>query len=475
MLAEDLVFLVCPMTRIDPTVFDMIERVRNEQGYTKLRRAAKTAKWCARPIQLSQSPERVGVRRKLGCADHPRGSDFDEIYFKACGTRRLSRCQPCSKVYQGDARQLILAGLVGGKGISVDVSKHPTVFATLTAPSFGQVHRAIRKSGGKSICHPYGNKRCKHGKTLSCYESHFETEEILGAPLCSQCYRYKKAVIWNAGSTKLWQRTTIYLRRQLARLLGLGEKEFSKQIRVSYAKVIEYQRRGVIHLHVVIRLDDSQDRSSPPGLNVRPSQIELALRLAVGQVRVAFEFGDKIESIAWGTELDVKEIDENMVGKIANYIAKYATKSSCDSGSLNHQFKSEHEIRASGAPEHVRKMALTAWELGHNAAYGDLNLAMWAHDLGHRGHFLTKSRQYSVTFSYLRQLRQIWQDEHSKENGEVVDVKFEDGKSWHFVGRGWPFPCDSFLVAQEALDRDEARELMKEQLEKEMRSEVSTQ
>jgi len=57
-----------------------------------------------------------------------------------CGNRRESVCPPCSQVYKRDARQLVKAGLAGGKGVPESIAAHPCVFATLTAPSFGPVH-----------------------------------------------------------------------------------------------------------------------------------------------------------------------------------------------------------------------------------------------------------------------------------------------------------------------------------------------
>ena len=51
-------------------------------------------------------------------------------------------------------------------------------------------------------------------------------------------------------------------------------------------------------------------------------------------------------------------------------------------------------------------MITTAWQLGggrhHPARSG---LCKWAHMLGYGGHFLTKSRRYSVTFGQLRRAR----------------------------------------------------------------------
>ena len=50
-------------------------------------------------------------------------------------------------------------------------------------------------------------------------------------------------------------------------------------------------------------------------------------------------------------------------------------------------------------------MITTAWQLGARQATGDPRFRQWAHMLGYGGHFLTKSRRYSVTFGQLRAAR----------------------------------------------------------------------
>jgi replication initiator protein RepSA len=47
-------------------------------------------------------------------------------------------------------------------------------------------------------------------------------------------------------------------------------------------------------------------------------------------------------------------------------------------------------------------MITTAWALWERAEYAGLHLHRWAHMLGFRGHFLTKSRRYSSTFTAIR-------------------------------------------------------------------------
>jgi hypothetical protein len=50
-------------------------------------------------------------------------------------------------------------------------------------------------------------------------------------------------------------------------------------------------------------------------------------------------------------------------------------------------------------------MMTTAWRLGAHPATGNPRLRKWAHMLGYGGHFLTKSRRYSVSFGQLRRAR----------------------------------------------------------------------
>lgn len=113
-------------------------------------------------------------------------------------------------------------------------------------------------------------------------------------------------------------------------------------------------------------------------------------------------------------------------------------------------------------------MAKIAFELGHNPDYLVLNLARWAHDLGHRGHFLTKSRRFSVTFAYLRSLRAAWREAQRQQGGQAPDNQFQFANRLYFVGQGWPFACDAYLVAPWRDETEEAREYAKELLEEQL-------
>ena len=83
---------------------------------------------------------------------------------------------------------------------------------------------------------------------------------------------------------------------------------------------------------------------------------------------------------------------------MANYIAKYATKTLTAPGLPSHRLRGEADIERLRCPAHYRRLITTAWQLG-------TRYRAWAHMLGYGGHFLTKSRRYSVTFGQLRAAR----------------------------------------------------------------------
>ena len=82
--------------------------------------------------------------------------------------------------------------------------------------------------------------------------------------------------------------------------------------------------------------------------------------------------------------------------QVAGYLAKYATKSASDTGAADNA--APPQIRAT-----ARDLALRAEAHAIEDSY-EL-LGKWAHMLGFRGHFASKSRRYSVTLGALRRAR----------------------------------------------------------------------
>ena len=108
---------------------------------------------------------------------------------------------------------------------------------------------------------------CPHGRRLSCGKRHAEADSCLGRPLCPDCYDYDAAVVWNAHAPELWRRTTIAIRRRLARLAR--GRQLGK-LQLPYAKVAEFQARGLVHFHAIFRLDATTGDGQlvPPAIGV---------------------------------------------------------------------------------------------------------------------------------------------------------------------------------------------------------------
>jgi len=379
---------------------------------------------CANPVRLQGRIDAIdrttGERASLYDTDSEPGG----VLRLPCGNRREDICPPCSQVYKGDARQIIRSGLTGGKGIPDSVSTHPCVFATLTAPGFGPVH-TIRTSrhGRKLACRPRRDahhRRCPHGRDLSCPRHHHSDDPRLGTPMCPDCYDYTAHVLFNALAPELWRRFVIHLPRQLARLAGITQHQLAREVLVRFVKVAEYQHRGVIHYHAVIRLDAAGDSHQPPPGRYTTQLLEQAIRATVAAVRydTAALTGDDPSLrriLQFGRQTDVRAIHDATglpasgtalpARTVANYIAKYATKSTTAAGLPARPVRSAADINALACSQHYKQLIAMTWRLGKHPAAAALALNRWTHTLGYRGHFLTKSRRYSVTFNGLRRAR----------------------------------------------------------------------
>ncbi|WP_018908822.1 replication initiator [Salinispora arenicola] len=402
----------------DPRVFDWLEHVKAAAG-------------CSHPIRLSG--EVATIDRATGqllastaTAELPDG----EIY-KPCGNRRHAVCPSCARTYQRDAYQLVRAGLAGGKGIPATVAGHPAVFVTLTAPSFGPVHTQRTDRTGRQIpCRPRRHPEpCPHGVDLSCHHQHTDDDPTLGTPLCLDCYDHHGQVVWNHYAPELWRRTTIALTRHVharVRALGLpwvsqvtasGKVRRVPPVKLSFGKIAEMQRRGVVHYHAVIRLDGTHP-TDPTTIVPPPDGLDVDdLVAAVTHAAATVRFTTRPHPIhptgwqtTWGDQVDTRAINADgdiTDGKIAGYLAKYATKSTEATGHVSHRLTSDTiDLYANEHGTHPERLIDACWTLSSHHDWQQLR--RWAHMLGFGGHFLTKSRRYSVTFRILRDARIIW-------------------------------------------------------------------
>jgi hypothetical protein len=359
---------------------------------------------CSHPVRLRGGVSAIDLLTGEAVPVFDSADTPDGVIYVPCGNRRESACPSCSATYKRDARFVVRSGLSGGKGVPESVAAHPFVFATLTAPSFGPVHSRRERNGKVLPCRPRRSKNhrvCPHGRDISCAARHVEDDPRLGRAMCPDCYDYRAAVLFNAVAGELWRRFITYLPRQLAALGGVTQREFRQLVKVRYVKVAEYQARGIVHFHSLIRLDAATDDGSyaPPPPDWTVERLSAAVKSAAAKASVPAPVpGGRPLLMVFGEQTDVRPVldgqgDALTRDKVANYIAKYATKTADAPGLPSSRLHDLHEIRSLRCSAHHKRMIETAWNLGHK---------QWAHMLGYGGHFLTKSRAYSVTFGRLR-------------------------------------------------------------------------
>jgi hypothetical protein len=244
-------------------------------GFPQWRTRVESVAGCARPIQLSRvrdSSVKAGLTLDGG-AGCTTGRE-PGVVFLSCKNRRATMCEPCSRRYASDTFHLVRAGLCGGKSVPESVTSHVRVFATLTAPSFGPVHNQPRTTSGRL-------------RPCSCGQWHHDADTRLGSPLAMDSYDYVGAVLWQAHAPELWRRFTIAVARHLAGTLGVPARELREHLRVSYVKVAEYQRRGLVHFHAVIRVDGPDGPGSTPPHSVTSQVLLGAIRSAASSVTVS--------------------------------------------------------------------------------------------------------------------------------------------------------------------------------------------
>jgi hypothetical protein len=431
----------------------------------------RAASGCLRPIRLAGTMNTIeaATGRLLSTLDT--ASLPDGIVYKPCGNRRESVCPSCSARYKRDAYQVVRAGLVGGKGVPEHVASHPAVFPTFTAPSFGEVHtryisRHICRDRRCCDCRPdpcharRDNPTCPHGQSMACFARHDETDRVLGTPLCLDCYDHDRQVVWNERSGELWRRTTIamtrYLRR-VARSRGIDPRSF----RLALGKAAEMQRRAVIHFHAIARLDgadpDQPGVILPPPAGLDAADLVDAVEHAVATV--AFTTRPHLTRftgwrIAWGPQTKTRIITVAANGDVtdamvAAYLAKYATKSTEATGHVSGRLTDDTvHLYADPDGSHTARLVEACWMLGRDERWR--RLRQWAHMFGFGGHFFTKSRGYSVTFTILRQNRIVFRrtesagpsrDGTAPEPPTTLVVNF-----LQFVGAGWHTTADAALA-----------------------------
>lgn len=467
--------VITAVAEFAPEVLDGLVERAARPDFARLQAQLRSSGYCARPVRLRGHVETCDGhgRRRVWSTD----TEPDGVLRKACGNRREAVCPPCAERYRQDAYHLIASGLKGGKGIPDTVSGHPLVFTTLTAPSFGLVHtRALGADGQPRRCRPRRDApTCEHGARLSCGATHDHDDPCLGEPICPECFDYDGALVWNNLLGELWRRTTIYLPRALARLTGITQKALREQVRVAYVKVAEYQQRGLVHLHAVIRLDRAMpayraDTVRPPAPQFTVELLGDAIRAAAADVTVPAPAEIAGGYITWGPQLDVQPIGDGRAlepGRCAGNLAKYATKATEQAGGVLHPV-TEHHVDALPVRQHVRTYLHRAFALNDELALTYRRFGRTAHAFGYRGHCLTKSRRYSTTFKALRQAREAFVHEQILARSRDATQRalagaVERTASFRYAGTGHLTTADAYLAASAAARACAHRRLAREE------------
>jgi len=394
---------------------------------------------CSGPVMLmghtiTRDKTSGAVVHAFHSADLPGG-----VLMLPCRNRREQVCVACSLLHNGDSFQIVRTGIIGGKGVPPEVAEHPRVFATVTAPGFGAVHRA---NGGP--CHPErGEPVCEHGRSRACWVTHVEADPRVGSPLCPGCYRYGDAVVWNSASGLLWVQYINRLRREIARLGGLRIRtgEVGRVLRVSYVKVSEFQKRGAVHFHAVIRVDGPDGPGDDPPPWVTTGLLKEAVKAAGPRTSVGVpQVGGDTRVIRLGSQLDAREIGADGISAEAasSYLAKYITKDDGHRLVLPRRLLSRGGIDSAPSwvlSDHARVLMHAAWDLGGLPELAELRLREWAHQLGFRGNVTTKSRVYSVTYGSLREARA----DHARQMAGIAPIDREatvTESRWKLVAAG---------------------------------------
>uniref|UniRef100_A0AAU1IAZ6 Replication initiation protein n=1 Tax=Streptomyces sp. NBC_00180 TaxID=2903632 RepID=A0AAU1IAZ6_9ACTN len=437
-------------------------RVASSAGFDRWQDQIKRTGGCSDPIHLTgwsiTKDKATGETLRNYTTDTEPGGRLRI----ACGNRRASRCPACAWTYAGDTYHLIRAGLVGDTRheIPSTIRHRPRVFATLTAPSFGPVHN-----------------QPAHG-ACRCGTAHRDDDPALGTPLDPNAYDYAGAVLFNNHAGELWHRFVNRLRREIAAQVGITQKAFKEVARLSYGKVAEFQKRGAVHFHAVIRLDGPDGPDTEPPSWASTELLTRAIRAAAAHPYVTAEVPARAAAgfphgwkLRWGRQLDIRPIkafgdgSEITEQAVASYVAKYATKAAENTGTVDRRIGNREAAILLGLPDHPRRLVEACFDL--DAAYPDRRLTAWAHMLGFRGHFSSKSRRYSTTLGVLRQIRADYRAAQEREalglDGHEPDTVLVLA-SWQYAGHGHT-PGESALASTIArdiqLNRETAREAMK--------------
>lgn len=193
-----------------------------------------------------------------------------EMRFSRCGTGRVSRCSPCASLKRGDLRAVARSGASDAAGL--------VALLTLTAPGASDL--------------PWDPEQCSHGPGVRCSGK-------IGCKVNADA-----AAVWHASLARRWSWFLTYVRRAVHPDL-------------EFFKAYEWQQRGVLHVHVLVRL--------PEGVSL--AVLDAECRSAAER----WEFGKQVDLRALPAGLQAAEVRPGVAARCpraaaAGYVAKYVSK-----------------------------------------------------------------------------------------------------------------------------------------------------
>lgn len=310
------------------------------------------------------------VEREVEYCLHPiKVQDNSEkgYYYKRCGSRSELFCSYCSKAYTRDKNLIISSGCeisAYDETITQDkIDKYSFYGLTMTAPSFGAVYNMIDTY------------------TL-------EDEGIIGTPKRFSAYRFEDHIQWNANSTELFHHSVKYLRKAF-------KEDFD------YVAVREWQARGVIHYHIIFRVEKVKSDGFLKHLKKFKT----------------YKYNKDGKVYKWGQYSYFDMLGKHTLPNTVSYFSKALA-------SDVRQHGSEYKI----LPDRIRKYYDRLDEAAYNLlckcgnSFNDCNCGV-VRNFGFNGHLLSNSKGWSfsgLNMTILKARRKEWVEENKDKMEEIT-------------------------------------------------------
>ena len=384
------------------------------------------------------------------------GEISQSVFEKRCGTRRKDKCEPCSTIWRDDA---YFALLNPSKEHSGSIT-----FITLTAPGsklFGKTHR--------------GSYLGKASERCPCRKYHHPNDSIVGLPLKPRSFNYALVSDFNHKASRLTTVTLQKIQRLMLSEMNRNKpadlKKDMKDIRLPVARVMEWQDRGVLHVHIIVR-------GHIPTYIVDRAVNGSAKTESRRRINPASHQGQ-----SWGKVIDVQHInsaDTNQIKKLSSYVTKvvnYALKDVTGDGQAKSSEKESFNkaIRRTtnwvvpckrSASECDASPMLTSTQIIGKPTRKSNNYCVKHrrahHQLGFTGNVLTLNKQWGSTLGLARKTRIAFAASFVRQvrnADKAVRLDKEKKLVTHVVHKRRKMPNSTFLAFSNSLQTVDTKEI----------------